>query len=168
MKNNRIILLTRAAFCALIIAGTVAGAKAQSEERRGWGYGFAAPGGAFNSVTLQFGGGGEGVLHKGFGVGAEFSYLGPVDQFGEGFKVLSTNSSYHFVASDPDQKWVPFVTGGYSAGFRNGRTENMVNFGGGVNYWFARRAGLRLEFRDHVLTNGGTHLYGLRVGFNFK
>ena len=48
---------------------------------------------------------------------------------------------------------------------------NGVNFGGGVNYWFRERVGLRLEFRDQVgieLEGPSSHFYGLRVGLSFR
>jgi len=44
----------------------------------------------------------------------------------------------------------------------------MVNFGGGVNWWFKRGLGLRLEVRDHVPTTGNGHLLGFRIGLSFR
>ena len=66
-------------------------------------------------------------------------------------------------------KVIPYVTAGYSMLFDslddslNDRL-NAFNVGGGVNYWFARRAGLRLELRDHIHSvDGRRSLVGLPV-----
>ncbi|MDQ3010723.1 MAG: hypothetical protein M3X11_08495 [Acidobacteriota bacterium] len=52
--------------------------------------------------------------------------------------------------------------------FRSG-VDNGVNFGGGVNYWFKDRIGLRFEVRDHMfIPSPDTHLIGFRVGLLFR
>jgi hypothetical protein len=154
------------AFVALWLLGREG--RAQSgNDRQGWGYAFAAPGIVDSTPTLHIGGGGESLLYKGFGVGAELGYLGPFEAFNGGLGILSINGGYHFGKSKSGQKWVPFVTGGYSLAFRKG-VANLANIGGGVNYWFKDRVGLRLEFRDHIFTPGGTNVYNFRVGFTFR
>ena len=136
------------------------------------GYVFAAPGGASfggtTTGTLQLGGGAEHVFSNRFGVGAELSALGPWDSYRSAFGVLSTNGSYHFASRD--SKIDPFVTGGYSLGFRGG-TFNMGNFGAGMNYWFGERIGFRTEFRNHLKVNDNapnTNYWGVRVGLSFR
>jgi hypothetical protein len=136
------------------------------------GYVFVAPGGASvggtTNGTLQMGGGGEHVFGNRFGVGAELSALGPWRDYGSAIGVLSTNGSYHF--ADRRAKVDPFVTGGYSLGFRNG-TMNMANFGAGVNYWFGERIGFRTEFRNHLRVNDNApnqNYWGVRVGLSFR
>ncbi|MBI3896344.1 MAG: hypothetical protein HY313_10495 [Acidobacteria bacterium] len=99
--------------------------------------------------TFYFGGGGEGLIYKGLGAGADIGYLFPKSDFKEGVGLLSTNGYYHFFTEGSSQKLVPFATAGYSLGFREG-TANLVNFGGGVDYWFHEKAALRLEVRDNV------------------
>jgi hypothetical protein len=145
---------------------------AQSEnEKRGQGYVFVAPGAISSSgttATLHFGVGGEGLVHKGLGIGGEIGYLGSARGLQEGVGLFSANGSYHFKNAGAYGKLVPFVTGGYSLIFRGGKT-NGVNFGGGVNYWFREGVGLRLEFRDQVFTQGETtHYYGFRIGLVFR
>jgi hypothetical protein len=147
-------------------------ASAQSaDERRGQGYVFVAPGaasGGGTTASLHFGVGGEGLVYKGLGAGGEIGYFAPARGLGEGFGIFSANGSYHFRDSTSSRKLIPFVTGGYSLLFHSG-TAHAFNVGGGVNYWFRDRLGLRLEFRDHVLTNGGTvHYYGFRIGLAFR
>lgn len=150
-------------FPALVLIILTISAAAQN---RGQGYIFAAPGGVANGgdATLHFGGGGEGLVYKGLGAGAEIGFMGPASYMGEGFGVFSANGSYHFRR---DQKLVPFVTSGYTLFFRDG-SANLVNFGGGVNYWFRDHLGLRVEFRDHVLPSPNTHFWEFRFGLAFR
>jgi len=134
----------------------------------GQGYFFWGPG-AVNSetATQHFGGGGEVFLHKGLGIGAEVGYLSPLQAAQDGIGLFSVNGLYEFGRTTPS-KLHPFVTGGYSLAFRGGAT-NAVNFGGGFNYWFSRRAGLRLEFRDHFAPEySDVHFWCARIGLNLR
>jgi hypothetical protein len=119
-------------------------------------------------LTLHFGVGGEGLVYKGLGVGGEIGYLGATRHLNEGFGVFSPNVSYHFLNATKSGKLAPFVTGGYSLLFRSG-VGHAVNFGGGVNYWFKDRVGVRLEFRDHVVIYPDLgHFFGFRIGLAFR
>jgi len=127
-------------------------------------YVFVAPGGLSccfqTQATIHAGVGGEEVLGKGIGVGAEIGALAATNNFeGSAIGIASVNGSFHFAlaaalvgsgprsfTTDRDRKFDPFVTGGYSAALRQGHL-NMGNFGAGANYWMARRFGLRLEFQ---------------------
>ncbi len=130
------------------------------------GYAYFAPGATnYSGTTLQAGGGFGGPIYKGLGAGLELGYLAPAERLSSGFGIFSANGSYHFLRESSSSKLIPFVTGGYSLGFREG-TANGFNFGGGVNYWLRDRAGLRFEVRDHVFES--THFYGFRVGFAFR
>ena len=144
-------------------------AAAQNKDRRGQGYVFVAPGVFAGEVaTLHIGGGGEGLVYKGLGVGGEIGYLGIVDDLGEGFGVLSSNVSYHFTNATRSGKFAPFVTSGVSMLFR-GRVAPAINIGGGMNWWFKDRVGLRVEIRDHVIvTDGAPHFLGIRIGLAFR
>jgi len=43
------------------------------------------------------------------------------------------------------------------------------NFGGGLQYWFADRVGVRFEFRDHIFTGILNHHYPQgRIGIVFR
>jgi hypothetical protein len=119
-------------------------------------------------MTLQLGVGGEAVLGKGIGVGAEVGAVGTRQYFGDSVVgVFSPNGYYHFVHGK-DIKTDPFVTAGYTLIFRSGHA-NLFNFGGGMNYWFHGRLGGRLEVRDQVHTEGsGVHYWGIRFGLAFR
>ena len=144
-------------------------ATAQSNERRGQGYVFVAPGTTSEGgATLHIGAGGEGLVYKGLGVGGEIGYLGASRGFSEGIGVLSPNVSYNFLNASRSGKFAPFVTSGYSLFFRDGGL-NAVNFGGGMNWWFKERLGLRLELRDHILRDyTSIHIVGFRIGLAFR
>lgn len=139
-------------------------------ERRAMGYVFVGPGALLpgNSTTfLNFGGGGEGLIKGGFSVGAEIGGYTPARDFGDGFGILSAGAGYHFLKASKSGKVVPFVNGGYSLFFRSG-VDNGIHFGGGVNYWFKERIGLRFEIRDHVPVPSNAHIVGFRVGLSFR
>jgi len=118
-------------------------------------------------MTLQFGLGGEAVLGKGVGIGAEIGAVGTREDFADSVVgVFSPNGYYHFVHRK--EKLDPFVTGGYTLMFRYGHI-NLFNFGGGVNYWFHQRLGARFEFRDQVHVDGSAiHYWGVRFGLSFR
>jgi len=152
---------------AAILPSAVA---AQNKERRGQGYVFLAPttsteGGA----GLHFGVGGEGLVYKGLGLGAEIGYLAQARELSRGAGVLSPNVSYHFLRASGSGKFSPFVTGGYSLLFTGNEAINAVNLGGGLNWWFKDRIGLRLEVRDHIPgAEPSLHLIGFRIGLAFR
>src|SRR6185295_12780296 len=70
-------------------------AGAQSPEgRRGWGYGFLALGGSAgdgSAFTFHYGGGGERLIYRGFGLGAELGNVSPASNFGNSLGILSAN-----------------------------------------------------------------------------
>ncbi len=141
------------------------------QDFNGHGYLFAGPGGLASNGpttgTVHFGGGAEYFLARGVALGAELGYLGPTSKYGDGFGVLSANGAYHVVPSRKETKLTPFITGGYSLGFRHG-AMNMVNFGGGVTWWPSRKHGIRFEFRDHYQPTSDVHYFGFRVGWTFR
>jgi hypothetical protein len=135
------------------------------------GYFFVAPGGAtccgYTEKMLHLGFGGEAVLAHGVGVGAELGALGSTSNYPDSvFGVFSPNGYFHFIHRR--DRLDPFVTGGYTLFFRSGHA-NVFNWGGGFHYWFARHAGARFEFRDHVYSSGGTeHYWGIRIGLAIR
>ncbi len=134
------------------------------------GYIFAGPGAAVyggdSGSIYHFGAGADWFIRKGFSAGGELGYLAPESRFADGFGVLSVNPAYHFVPKRTP-KVVPFVTGGYSLGFRSGHI-NMANFGGGVSWWIGQRHGIRFEFRDHYSPAADTHFPTFRVAWTFR
>ncbi|HSB10889.1 MAG TPA: hypothetical protein VLM38_15490 [Blastocatellia bacterium] len=155
----------------LTLAHAVALAQTSSSSPRGWGYFVggvgATAGNGSSTATFQVAGGGEGLLYKGLGLGAEVGYLAPFEGPGEGFGILSVNPSYHFRNASSSGRVVPFVTGGFSLGFRSG-TAGGGNFGGGVQYWMKDHVGLRVEFRDHIFSSDTPHFFQFRVGLSFR
>ncbi|HEU5334964.1 MAG TPA: hypothetical protein VFU27_03320 [Terriglobales bacterium] len=153
--------------CWLLVLLLVAGAGlAVAQQHSAEGYLFFAPGvitsPGNSTASLHFGGGGEGFLHKGIAAGAELGYLAPWKDFDGGIGLLSLDGQYHF---NRGQKVVPFVTAGYSLGFRSGH-ENLFNYGLGANIWMRANKGLRLEFRDHV--DSSNHYIDFRIGYAFR
>lgn len=134
-------------------------------------YVFVAPGGAtccgITEATLHAGIGGEWVAWKGIGAGAEAGALGFTQAFeATGLGMFSANGYYHFKQSK-EPRLDPFVTGGYALAWKMGHL-NLGNFGGGMNYWFAKHAAVRVEARDHLYSSGGTLQYwGVRFGVAF-
>lgn len=141
--------------------------------QRSHGYLFLAPGGQSSggqtAMTLHLGAGGEAVLFKGIGVGAELGALGPREDFASNvLGVASVNGYYHFLHGRP--KADPFVTAGYTVMFRSG-SINLFNFGGGINYWFVPRLGLKVELRDHVYDiqyGSRVQYWGIRLGLAIR
>lgn len=119
-------------------------------------------------VTL--GGGGEGAIGQRFTVGGEVSaLLSRQVLYGRNAGVLSVGPAFHFLPRG-DRKLDPFVNGGFALLVANGAGA-MFYFGGGANYWFHRRVGLRLEFRDQVWTPEAgerIHFVGGRLGVSFR
>ena len=138
------------------------------------------------SNSPQFGGGGEGFVYKGLGLGGEFLRS---TQSWEGSTldtwIGSVNVSYHTRPSTKNRRLEPFVTGGYTFFYVSNITlphANGGNFGVGVNIWLMRHTALRLEIRDDVggrslsaeFEPEGTyylrsqHLVGFRIGVTFR
>ena len=141
---------------------------AQSDSKRAWGYVFGGLGGASDGegAFAHIGGGGEGLLYKGFGLGGEIGYFAPISEnFGDGIGILSVNPSGHFNRSE---KLSPFVTGGFSLAFRDGAAAGGGNIGGGVQYWLKENVGLRFEFRTHIFSSDSPFLHSFRVGVSFR
>jgi hypothetical protein len=151
----------------------------------GQGYLFLADG-ASNPASYQFGGGGEWLFNKGFGLASEIERS---TQFWSGTTlntwIGSTDLSYHFGSSTKNRKLEPFVTSGYTFFYVSGITlphDNGANFGGGLNIWLKGHAALRLEIRDSFggrnasaeFEPSGTtyllpqHLVSFRIGVTFR
>ncbi len=132
--------------------------------RSGQGYMFLAP--MSGPAAGHLGIGGEAFLYGGLAAGAEAGYAFPGGAFRAGFGVLSVNGSYHLNRNTHWRLW-PFVTGGYSLGFRSG-AASLANLGGGANYWVRDHLGLRLEFREYLGRAGSIRFRELRFGLAFR
>jgi hypothetical protein len=152
---------------AILILGQGLAMGQTSDERKGWGYVFGGIGGREgigSNAVINVGGGGEGILGKGFGVGGEVGYLTDTRSTSNGIGLASANLSYHFNRA---QKLVPFVTGGGSVAFRGGAVGGG-NIGGGVHYWMRDNIGLRLEVRDFIFSSDSPNTVVFRVGLSFR
>jgi hypothetical protein len=129
----------------------------------GEGYMYFGPG---SSSLLHVGGGGEARVYKGLGVGGEFGFLFPREEFLYGAGLLSVNTSYRW-NTGTHWKVQPFATGGYSLLFR-GFAENRLNFGGGLTYWMADRAGLRVEYRQYEALRYRDSIREVRFGLALR
>ncbi len=132
------------------------------------GYVFGAPGAyvgySETMATMHAGVGCEGLVYKGLGLGAEVGAFWAV-RGSNALGLLSVDGSYHVSRS---RKLSPFLTGGYSLIGGNGR-RNLVNIGGGANWWLGERTGVRFELREHAYTDGSNrHIFEVRVGFAFR
>ena len=166
----------------LLIALSLSALAQTSNSSRGQGYLFFAPGVAINNsrlpspapgqatrASVHIGGGGEGFVYKGLGVGAEIGAAGPLSNFGaDAFGVGSVNLSYHFLPSATEPKLEPFVNLGYTLFFRAGVTHGG-HAGLGLNRWLNKNIALRFEIRDYVefAANKG-HLLGFRIGVTLR
>jgi hypothetical protein len=163
-------ILVAALLMALISCAGVA--QERSDEKKSSGYVFAAPGAVVTSGAavgiLHFGAGGQGLLYKGLGMGAEIGYLSPNNSLADGVGLLSVNGLYEFKQANAKRKVIPFVTAGYSLAFRCG-ASTAFNFGGGINYWFREKQALRLEVRDYISPlEPNMHLLTGRIGISFR
>jgi hypothetical protein len=169
MRNLMVIFI--ALMPALAFAQSTA-----SNDRRGYGYVFAAPLVSPNGehVSLYTGIGGEGIFFKGLGIGGEVGIVSPGVLGNSGF-LVSVNPSYHFLNVSKSKRVVPFVTGGVtlfggchpSIGGCNGLGGN---FGGGLTYWFKDSVGMRFEARDHIplLFARPDHFPSFRIGLTLR
>jgi hypothetical protein len=130
----------------------------------------------WNGDFIHVGGGGEARFTDSFGLGAEVGVLAPVTNQDVAITtgVVSFTPTYHFEPRKTSRKTDPFLDGGLSliVGIgTGGGGAAAFHYGGGVNYWFHRHMGLRLEFRHHVwFPEGGEsiNLVGFRVGVTFR
>ena len=165
----RTLILATISFCALAGLGTTFAHAQEASAKRAIAHVSLGGGGVFSGGDaqgiLQVSGGGEGLIYKGLGAGAEIGYLFPRQAAAEGFGLFSANGFYHFPGARSLRSVVPFVTAGYSLAFRNG-SANLANFGGGVDWWASEHAGLRLEVRDHVWPGefSTPHFLTFRIG----
>ena len=131
------------------------------------GYFAVGLGSSESKTTSQAASGGEWMVAKGWGFGGELGVLAGHDSFG----FFSGNGYYHLpVSRASDRRLDPFVTGGGGVALRVfGNSAGLVNFGGGVNYWFLQRLGVRLEIRDMVAPDSfdSRHFWGFRFGLAF-
>ncbi len=114
----------------------------------------------------QAGGGSEVRLFRGLGIDTEVGEIWkPLYHAG----LFSLSPAYHFRYAPHKSKIAPFINAGYTRAFDDPHltySHNLFNFGGGIEYWAFKRAGIRLDFRGYVDHNQGslTQYPTLRIG----
>ena len=163
--------MTKRALAALIIL--FAPLPAWGQQPNSYVYVFAGPvvvpKSAFtrwNGDFIHVGGGGEARVAGRFAMGGEAGALLPVtNQYAVTTGVLSLTPAFHFISTDSKSKFDPFAAGGVSLLVGHGGAF-AIHYGGGMNYWFKRRVGMRVEVRDHLWTpESGEHIH--LVDFRF-
>jgi hypothetical protein len=144
--------------------------------QHGGGYMFAGPATFVDSsftywqgTRAHIGAGGEAGVGQHLTLGGEIGYLTSSGRFSRSAALASFNGSGFFIPARSSPSFDPFVTGGVSLLVRDGAAA-MPNVGGGFNYWFLPRLGLRAEVRDHLWLTEGTALQILsfRFGLAFR
>jgi hypothetical protein len=156
-------------FSLVLLCLTCQTAFAQSSS----GYVVAAVGSREGKLASHAALGGELLIRKAIGLGAELRAVAGHSSF----LANSANGYYHLPVSGTT-KIDPFVTVGYTAAVGLlGFEGNAVNFGGGFLSWFHRRLGVRLEFRGFIqaattgsiqVGNGPDRFYSVRAGIAFR
>jgi hypothetical protein len=143
---------------------------------RGQGYVFFGQGTGFGTGRHpyfdQVGFGGEGFLYKGLAFGAEASRANNENWIG------SADMSYHFRRRAARGGIDPFGYAGcsiYGHDFENHWAGQAgANYGGGINWWLAKHAALRLEVRDYLYGydflpgNNAFSAVSFRAGMTFR
>lgn len=96
----------------LLVVPMLASAQNADHQYRGQGYLFIGAG-PTSPLAVHFGGGGEGFVYKGLGLGGELEHS---TQYWEGASlgtwIGSADVSYHFWPSTKNRKLEPYVMGG--------------------------------------------------------
>jgi opacity protein-like surface antigen len=140
---------------SLLLMASSAGAQEVFNKPKRSGYLFFAPGAISVNVKIwkdasnEIGGGFEGYLYKGLGLGIDLGAMHVADDYSTKHwtGVVCFYTTYDFQRSSA-QKLSPFVVVGLTL-VPQFMVGGGYHFGGGVKYWFSKRFGLRLEFRDH-------------------
>ena len=129
------------------------------------GYFVAGVGGRQGKLVTQAALGAEYLVGESpFSVGAELGVIAGHDSF----VPVSFNGYYHPLTPPARCKLDPFVTAGYTEGLSIfGSAGHFLNTGAGLNYWFRRRAGVRMEFRALVKA-GPVSINSFRAGIAFR
>jgi len=158
----RTVLLVLAAACPL------AGQTEKPFQYNGSGYvDFGVGTCAHGVTTVSIGGGGDAFLWRGVTLGGDIGYYRFVERGSNGFGVGTAGIGYRFTDRNAPRRFDPFVNAGLLGGAFAEGIVPAVAFGGGVNYWFKRRLGLRAEVRANGF-GGGEALIMFRVGFTFR
>ena len=151
---------------AIVLAGI------RITEAQGLGYGIAGPSGfsgffGSSASSVHVAGGGEALVDERAGIGGEFGVLA---NSSSALLVLSANGVLHFSTKAAKRRLSPFVTGGYTHMGSGEGAFGAWNVGVGMDLWTKDRAGVRMEFRDHVRpdSRGAVQYWTIRAGIVFR
>ncbi len=135
---------------------------------RAQGYAFFGidnpPFGDFNYNTV--GAGADLFVYKDLAFSPSAGYLRARDGNQSGSAaVVTLNGSYHFLRGKG--RFEPFVTAGYGALANLGEGISMFNYGGGGQYWFHKRIGVRAEVLNFQHRQY-RELTSIRFGISFR
>jgi hypothetical protein len=108
-------------------------------------------------AARRIGGGFQGFLYKGFGIGIDVGGLRVASDQPKHWAAILCLDGIHDFQRSKNQRLSPFVV----AGITMASAFNVCcgyNFGGGVHYWAGRHYGFRIEFRDNARV-GSLHTY---------
>ncbi len=132
----------------------------------GSGYAYFDAGVCQHGYRLIGGGGGaEGFIWRGLALGADAGYHGFSD--GLRFGLVSLDLGYHFVDRTKPKKIDPFVNFSVVGAAVHCGVCRAGHFGGGLNYWFKDRVGLRTEVRLNAI-GGEEAIVTFHIGFSFR
>jgi hypothetical protein len=145
-----------------------AGAALSAQAPRAQGYAFASVDNP-NSGDFHynaFGAGADLFVYKGLAVSPSGGYLFARDNgLTAGAAVITANGSYHFLRGR--SRVEPFITAGYGTLANFGESISMFNYGGGAQFWFHKRMGVRVELLNFQ-SGGYRELTSIRFGFAFR
>jgi hypothetical protein len=72
-----------------------------------------------SATTFHYGRGGERLIYRGLGLGADLGNVTPIGDFGHWLGIFSATASYSFGGRQSSRRITPFVSGGYSLKFRD-------------------------------------------------
>jgi hypothetical protein len=128
-------------FSALILAGFTLATQAPRAQGHAF-FGFDnPPSGNFDANSA--GAGADIFLFRGAAFSPSAGWIFNRGSIGRGAAAFTLNGSYHFLRGK--SRFEPFVSGGYGALTNIGDSVSLFNFGGGGQYWFNERLGLRAE-----------------------
>jgi hypothetical protein len=127
------------------VVGSAQSAHNSAVQDRAQGYLFFSDVHAHYGI-FHVGGGADFRVFKGLGINSEVGVMG---RLADGEGLFSIGPSYPFMGARKS-KLEPFVDGGYTRTFAGSPGSQNLFFGGGINYWFFKRVGLRVDFRDYV------------------
>jgi hypothetical protein len=114
---------------------------------------------------VGIGGGGEGFVWRGLAIGGDLGYHYFVDDVG--FGLMSLHIGYHFVDRKRPKRLDPFMNVTLLGAYLANGLGPAGSLGGGLNYWFRPRIGLRTEVRFQAL-GAEEALSMFRIGFSFR